>query len=51
MDEAFDTPQGPMDFPSMHVQCRCTANLVKTDEVEDYVDSLQRPDDKPESRR
>ena len=51
MDEAFDTPQGSMDYPDMHVQCRCTANLVKTDEVAAYVDRLNRPDEKPQSRR
>lgn len=51
MDEPFDTPNGPMDFPDMHVNCRCTANLVKTDDVERYVDSLNRPDVKPQSRR
>lgn len=37
MDESFDTPNGPMDFPDMHPNCRCTANLVPTDEVEGYV--------------
>jgi hypothetical protein len=51
MDEPFDTPNGPQDFPDMHVQCRCTATLVKTDEVDDYVSSLNRPDEKPQSRR
>lgn len=51
MDESFDTPEGPMDYPDMHPHCRCTVNLVKTDDVEDYVDSLNRPDDKPQSRR
>lgn len=51
MDEAFDTPNGPMDWPDMHPQCRCSANLVRTDEVEAYVESLNRPEEKPQSRR
>lgn len=51
MDESFDTPNGPQDWPDMHVNCRCTAVLVKTDDVEGYVDDLNRPEDKPESRR